>query len=111
MRCCREEQTMLEASTKVADRACELRLDAVLTAARWCGVVRLIEDQQTPRQHRPEPLPHRIRVGRIDQEIVRYEEAAVRAPRVHSESALPAHPRQICSVEDFKDQSEAILQF
>ncbi len=101
---------MLEAAGEVAHRARELGLDAVAPAARRRGVVRLVEDQQAPGQQRPEPFPQRVRVGRVDQEVVRDEEAAVRAPGVHAEAALAAHPRQVGAVEDLEDEAEALLE-
>ncbi len=101
---------MLEAAGEVAHRARELRLDAVAPAARRRRVVRLVEDQQAPGQQRPEPLPHRVRVGRVDQEVVRDQEAAVRAPRVHAEAALAPHPRQVGAVEDLEHEAEALLE-
>ena len=106
----REEEAVLEAAGEVADRARELRLDAVAPAARGRGVVGLVEDQQAPGQQRPEPLAHRVGVGRVDQEVVRDEEAAVRAPRVHAEAALAAHPRQVGAVEDLEHEAEALLE-
>src|SRR5687768_5573697 len=42
---------------------------------------------------------------------MRYEEAAVRAPRVHAEAALTAHSRQISSVKDLEHKAEAVFQF
>ena len=106
----REEEAMLEAAGEVAHGAGELRLDAVAPAARGRGVVRLVEDQQAPGQHRPEPLPHRVGVGRVDQQVVRDQEAAVRAPRVDAEAALAAHPRQVGAVEDLEHEAEALLE-
>ena len=73
-------------------------------------MVRLVEDQQAPRPHRAEPGPQRIGVARIDQQVVRHEEAAVRHPRIHAEAALPPHPAQVGAVEDLEHQPEAILQ-
>src|SRR5262245_1868000 len=97
---------MLEASREVADRAGELRLDAVTATARGRSVVRLIEDQQAAREQRAEPLAHRIGVGRVDQQVLRDEKAAVCPPRVHAETALTPHPREIGAVEDLEDQPE-----
>ena len=106
----REEQPVLEAAGEVAHGARELRLDAVAPAARWRRVVRLVEDEQAARQQRPEPLAHRVGVGRVDQQVVRDQEAAVRAPRVHAEAALAPHPRQVGAVEDLEDEAEALLE-
>jgi hypothetical protein len=57
---------MLEATRKIADGVRELGLNAVAPAARRRRVMRLVQDQQASGQQRPEPLPHRVRVGRVD---------------------------------------------
>ena len=101
---------MLEAAGEVTDGAGELRLDAVASAARRRGMVRLIQDQQAARPQRSQPGSHRIGVARIDQQIVRHEEPAVRHPRIDAEAALPAHARQVGAVEDLEDEAEAVLQ-
>ena len=101
---------MLEASGQVANRASELGFDPVAPAARGGGVVGLVEDQQAPGQHRPQPLAQRVGVARVDQQIVGDQEAAVGAPRVDTKAALPARAREIRPVENFEDESEAIFQ-
>ena len=52
-------------------------------------MVRLIQDQQAPDAGFPQPLAHRVRIGGVDKQVVRHQEAAVRAPRIHSEAPLP----------------------
>ena len=101
---------MLEASGQVANRAGELGFDSVASAARGGSVVGLVEDQQAPGQHRPQPLAQRVRVARVDQQVVGDQEAAVGAPRVDTKAALPAHAREIRPVETLEDESEAVLQ-
>ena len=71
-----------------------LCLDHPITAAaRGRGVMGLVQNQKASRQERTQPLTQRVRVGWVDQEVVRYEEAAVRAPRIYAEAALAPHPR------------------
>ncbi len=101
---------MLEASGEIAHGARELGLDAIAPAARRRRVVRLVEDQQAPGQHRPEPFPHRVRVGRVDQEVVGDQESAVRAPRVDAEPSLAAHSREVGAVEDLEYEPKALLE-
>ena len=101
---------MLEASGQVADRTGELGFDPVAPAARGGGVVGLVEDQQAPGQHRSQPLAQGVGVAGVDQQIVGDQEAAVGAPRVDPEAAFPAHAREIRSVENLEDESEAVLQ-
>ena len=105
-----QEQAVLEASGQVADCASELGFDPVAPAARGGSVVGLVEDQQAPGQHRSQPLAQRVRVARVDQQVVGDQEAAVGAPRVDPEAALPAHAREIRPIENFEDEAEAIFQ-
>ena len=106
----RQEETVLEAAADVADGVRELALDAVATAAGRGRVVRFIEDQEAAWEHGPEPLPHRIRVGRLDQEVVGNEKPAVRAPGVHAEASLAAHPRQVGAVKNLEYEAEPFLE-
>ena len=105
-----QEQAVLEAPGQVADCASELGFDPVAPAARGGGVVGLVEDQQAPGQHRPQPLAQRVRVARVDQEVVGDQKAAVGTPRVDPEAALPAHSREIRPVENLEYEPEAVLQ-
>ena len=104
-----EEQPVLEAPSEVADRAGELRLDAVAPAARRGRVVGLVEDQEAPRLHLAEPFAHGVRPGRVDEEVVRHEEAAVGAPRVDAEAPLLADLGEPGAVEDHEEEAEAFL--
>jgi hypothetical protein len=101
---------MLETAAEIADSASELRLDPITAAARRRGVVGLVENQKAPRQQRAEPLPHRIGVGRIAQQVVRDEKPAVRPPRVDREATLATHPRDVVAIEDLEDKTEALVQ-
>ena len=105
-----QEQPVLETLREIADRAGELRLDAVAPAGGRCGMVRLVENQQAAGRHRPQPLAHWIRVGRVDQQVVGDQEAAVGAPGVDAEAAFTAHPGDMAPVEDYEDQPETVLQ-
>ena len=105
-----EEQAVLEPGRQIADGAGESGLDAVAAAGRGCGVMRLVEDQEAAFEPRAEPLAHRIGVGRVDQQVVRDEETAVRAPGVDAEAPLAAHSRDVGAVEDLEDQAEALLE-
>ena len=104
-----QEQAVLETPPEIADGAGELRLDAVAPAARRRGVMRLVQDQQTARLHLAEPLAHGVRVGRVDEKVVRDEKATVGAPRVDPEAPLLANPRKIRAVENHEDEAEAFL--
>jgi hypothetical protein len=73
-------------------------------------MVRLVEDQQAPGQHRPEPFPHRVRVRRVDQQVMGDQEAAVCAPRVDAEAAFASHPCQVGTVEDLEHEAESLLE-
>ena len=106
----RQEEPVFEASGKVAHRARELRLDAVAAAAGRRGVMRFVDDQEAPRQEWPQPLAQGIRIGRIDEQIMRDEEPAVRAPGIDAEAALAPHARKIRAVENLEEEAEAILQ-
>ena len=105
-----QEQPVLETLRQIADCAGELRLDAVAPAGGRRGMVRLVENQQTAGRHRPQPLAHRVGVGRVDQQVVGDEEAAVGAPGVDAEAALPAQCRHVASVENHEHEPETILQ-
>ena len=107
--CGGQEQAVLETPPEIANRACELRLDAVAPAARRRRVMRLVQDQQAAGLHLAEPLAHGVRVGRIDEKIVGDEKAAVGAPRVDPEAPLLADPRKIRAVENHEDEAEALL--
>ena len=105
-----KEQTVLEAAGEIAHGARELGLDPVAPPARGRGVMGLVQDQKAARQERTEPLTQRIRVGRVDQEVVGDQEAAVRAPRIHAEAALAPHPRQIGAVEQLEHEAEPLVE-
>ena len=104
-----EEQAMLEAPAEVADCAGELRLDPVAPAARRRGVMGFVQDQEAPRKQPAQPFAHRVRVVRVDEQVVRHEEAAVGTPRVDPEAPLLANPREIGAVEDHEEEAEALL--
>ena len=104
-----QEQAVLEAPAEIADGAGELGLDAVASAARRRRVVCFVQDQQAARRQLAQPLAHRIRVGRVDEQIVRHDEAAVGAPRVDPEATLAAHLRQIGAVKNDEQKAEAFL--
>jgi hypothetical protein len=109
--CCGKEKTVLEATGEISHRACELSLDPIAATARWRGVMSLVQNQKTSWQEPTEPLTQRIRVGRVNQEVVGYEKAAMRAPGVHSETPLPPHPSQIGPVEQLEYETKALLKF
>src|SRR6202043_734698 len=97
--CSGKEHTMLKAAGEIAHGARELGLDPVAAAARGRGMMGLVQNQKTSRQERTQPLTQRVRVSRVDQDVVGYQKAAVRAPRIHAETTLAPHPRQIGPVE------------
>jgi hypothetical protein len=101
---------VLEAPGEIAHSARKLGLDAVTSTARRRRVMCLVEDQQAPRQQRPEPLPHRFGVSGVDQEIAGAQETAVGAPGVHAKSALSAHSCQVGSIEELEDEAKALLE-
>lgn len=105
----RKEEAMLEPGTEIADGAGELRLDAVSAAARRRGVVRFVEDEQASRPHAAEPSAHRVGVGRVGEEVVGHEEAAVRLPRVDAEAALAADIGEVPAVEHLEHEAEALI--
>ncbi len=72
--------------------------------------MRLVEDHQAARKQRAEPLPHRVRVGRVDQQVVRDQESAVRPPRVHAEPTLTPHRREVLPVQQFEHQPEPLVE-
>ena len=100
---------MLEAAAEIADGARELGLDAVAPAARRRRVVCFVQNQEAARRQVAEPLPHRVRIGRVNEQIVRYDEAAVRAPRVDPEATLAAHLGQVGAVKNHEQKAEALL--
>ena len=104
-----EKETVLEAPAEVANRPGELRLDPVAPTARRRSVVGLVQDQQATRQQLAQPLPHRVRVGRIDEQVVRDEKTAVRAPGVDPEAPLLADPREPAPVQNHEEEAEALL--
>ena len=104
-----EEQAVFEAPSQIANRTGELRLDAVTPAARRGGVMGFVQDQQAARLHLAEPLAHGVRPGRVDEQVVRHEKAAVGAPRVDAEASLLADPREPGAVEDDEEEAEAFL--
>ena len=106
----RQKQTMLKAPGQVADGLGEARLDPVATTGGWGGVVRLIEDEQAPRRERAEPLAQRIGVGRVAQQVVGDQKAAMGAPGIDAEAAFAAHTGQVSAVEQHKDQPKALLK-
>ena len=103
-----QEQAVLETTSEIADRTGELRLDSVTPAARRRGVVGLVQDQQSARLHLAEPLAHGVRVGRVDEKVVRHEKSAVGTPRIDPESPLLANPREIRAIEDYEYEAEAL---
>ena len=105
-----QEEPVLKAAAEISHGPGELRLDTVAATARRRGVVRLVENEKASRQHRSEPLAHRVGVDRVDQEALGDEEPAVRAPGVHPEAALTANPRQVGAVENLEDESKALFQ-
>ena len=109
MRCGGQEQAVLEAPAQIADGAGELGFDAVAAAARRRRVVGLVQDQQAAGRQVAEPLAHGIGIGRVDEQVVRNQEPAVRAPRVDAEAPLPAHLRQVGAVQDHEQEAEALL--
>ena len=111
MRRGRQEEPVLEAAGQVAQGTCEFRLDAVTPAARRRRMVRLVEDEQASRQERSEPLAQRIRVSRIDEQIVGNEKTAVGAPRVDAEPTLAAHSSQVRTIENLEDQAKPVFKF
>ena len=104
-----QEQTVLETPAAIANGPGELRLDAVTPAARRRGVMGFVQDQQAARQHLAEPLAHGVRVGRIDEKVVRDEKPAVGAPRIDAEAAFLADAREIHAVENHEEETEALL--
>ena len=107
----REEEAVLETPGEVPDRAGELRLDAVAAARGGSGVVRLVEDQQAAGPHLPHPGPHRVGVGRGDEQVVGDEEPAVGAPGIHAEAVFAAHPGEVGAVQNHEDETEAVFEF
>ena len=65
-----KEEAVLEAPSEITNCTGELRLDAVAPAARRRSVMGLVQNQQATRQQLTQPLAHRIRVGRIDKQVV-----------------------------------------
>src|SRR6266540_4450561 len=47
---------------------------------------------------------------KLDQEVVRNQEAAVSTPGVHAEPALAPHPGQIGTIEDLEHQTEPLFE-
>ena len=106
-----KKQAVLEASAQISHGAGELGLDAVAAAGRRRGVVRFVQNQQAAGQRFAQPLAQRVGVGRVDQEVVGDQKAAVRTPRVHAETALPTHPRNVGAVENLEQQAKAVFKF
>ena len=102
---------MLEAPAEVADRSGELGLDPVAPAARRRGVMGFVQNKHATRKQLTQPFAHRVRVVRIDEQVVRHEEAAVGTPRVDPEAPLLANPGEIRAVEDHEEEAEALLHF
>jgi len=46
----------------------------------------------------------------IDQQVVGDKKTAVRAPRVHAESALSAHSREVLAIEHCEQQAKALVE-
>ena len=74
------------------------------------SMVRLVENQETAGRHRSQPLAQRVGVGGVDQQVVGDQKAAVGAPGVDAEAALPAHSRYVAPVEYHEDEPETILE-
>ena len=104
-----QEESVLEAPAQIADGAGELGLDAVAPTARRRRVVGLVQDQQAARRQVSEPFAHGIGIGRVDEEVVRDQKPAVRAPRVDAEAPVPAHLRQVGTVQDHEQETETLL--
>ena len=100
---------MLEPAAEIADRPSELRLDAVTPTARRGGMVSLVEDEQTAGQKGSEPFAQRVSVNRVNEQVVRDQEATVRAPGIHAETALLPDLREVGAVEDREQQAEALF--
>ena len=111
MRRGREEQAVLESMRYSADRASEFRFDPEPPSSRRRGMVRFVEYQQASGQEIAQPFAHGIGVVRIDQEIMGDQEPTMRPPWIHPEAPLSANPREIESIEDNEDETEAFLEF
>src|SRR5450755_3357019 len=68
---------MLKADGEIAHGARELGLDPVAVAARGRGMMGLVQNQKTSREERTQPLTQWVCVSWVDQEVVRYQKAAV----------------------------------
>jgi hypothetical protein len=101
---------MLEASSEITHGARKLGLDAVASTARRRRVMRFVKDQQASRQEWPEPFPHWICISRVDQQVVRDEEATMGSPRVHPKTPIPADLCEVGTVEDLEDETKAFLE-
>ena len=72
--------------------------------------MRLVKDQQAARPVLIDPGAHRLGVSRIDEQVVRDKEAAVRRPRVDAEAALTPHTGDVVAVEQLESEPEALLE-
>ena len=106
----REEQPVLEPPGQVADGPGDLRVDGVFRAARRGGVVGLVEDEQRAGAEVAQPVAQRGRIGLVDQQPVRDEEARVGRPGIDAVAPLLPDPGDVVLVEDLEDQAEAVLQ-
>ena len=70
-----QEQAVLEACGQLAHRPCQLAGDRVARAARWRGVMCLVEDKQRARAEIAEHVAQARHVILVSEQAVRENEA------------------------------------
>lgn len=84
-------------------------IDRVTLAARWGGVMGLVEDQQAARTEIAEPVHQRPLVGLVDEQTLGDEETGVGIPGIDAEAPLAADLLYVVLVQDLKQEAEAVV--
>ena len=102
---------MFETRSKIADRSGDLRIDRILLAAGWGGMVSFIQNQHCPTPKSPQVIAKWTSVGFIDEQAMRDQESGVSTPGIDAEPSLSTHTLHIVLVKNFESQTEACFQF
>src|SRR5258708_1016466 len=109
--CGRKKKSMLELRSEVTYRPCNVAVYRVPLSACWSRVVSLIQNQKAARSEGPKPVMERRRVGFVNQQTMRNQEARVRTPRVDTKTALPPNFLNVVFIQDFEAKAKSGIQF
>jgi hypothetical protein len=104
--CGGEEQAVLETMGEVVDSAGQLAGDRIARAARWCDMVRLVENEEGARAEFSEDVAQPCDVSFVGQQAVRDEKARAGGPGIDREAALAPQLADALAIDDVEGQAE-----